>query len=102
MPLDYNRFAFIILCSIYLYNAFLNSFIYIDTFAFEIISCCMNLHHPAVIMAHSLSVRAWRIFRVGENYPRHRFKKRKGGKKKGKRKAGLPKAVVEPGISKCF
>lgn len=57
MPLDYNRFAFIILYSIYLYNVFLNSFIDIDNFAFETISCCMNLHHPAVIMAaRSLSV----------------------------------------------
>lgn len=31
--------------------------LYIDNFAFEAISCCMNLHHPAVITAaHSLSV----------------------------------------------
>lgn len=67
----------------YLYNTFLHSFLYIDNFAFETISYCMNLHHPAVIMAaHYQSLRAWRIFRAGENYPRHRFKKRKGEKKK--------------------
>lgn len=79
----------------------MHSFIYIDNFAFETISYCMNLHHPAVITAaHYQSLRAWRIFRAGENYPRHRFKKRKGEKKKGKRKAGLPKAVVEPGIDR--
>lgn len=58
---------------------------------------CMGLQRSAVItVGYSQSVRAQRIFRVGENHPRRRFKKRKGKKKKGKRKAGLPKAVWNP------
>lgn len=75
--------------------------LFIDNLLFE--NYCMGLQHSAVItVGYSQSVRAQRIFRVGENHPRRRFKKKKRGKKKGQKKSRPPKSCVEPSISKCF
>lgn len=77
----------------------------LDNLLFENINYCMSLRcYGGIAVGHSLS--QWQPGGSSEwvkIIPEACLKKdREKKKKKKERKAGLPKAVVEPSISKCF